>query len=117
MLDLAAAAGLEVLAGARVLDVYPVLPLVANEPLGVGALSYAGGLTIGIAADPDVYPDLDILCAAIRDELRNLGLPTLPPLEGSVLAAPARPTAAASARSAAPRAVQRLSAGQLERRS
>ena len=27
------------LAGARVLEVFPVLPLIANEPLGVGALS------------------------------------------------------------------------------
>jgi hypothetical protein len=42
------------LGGARVLEVSPVLPLIANEPLGVGALSYAGALTIGIAADRDV---------------------------------------------------------------
>jgi hypothetical protein len=70
------------LAGARVLDVYPVLPLVANEPLGVGAISYAGDLTIGITADPGVYPDLDALSGAIRDDLLSLGVATLPPFEG-----------------------------------
>ena len=44
------------LAGAGVLEVFPVLPLIANEPLGVGALSYAGALTIGITADRDAFP-------------------------------------------------------------
>jgi WS/DGAT/MGAT family acyltransferase len=65
------------LAGARALDVVPILPLVANEPLGVCALSYAGALIIGITVDPDAYPDLEVLVAAMRDELRALGLPTL----------------------------------------
>jgi WS/DGAT/MGAT family acyltransferase len=64
------------LAGARVLNVSPLLPLVANEPLGVGALSYAGALTIGIVADRDAFPDLDVLAAAMRDELRAFGLHT-----------------------------------------
>ena len=45
------------LAGARVLEVSPVLPLVANEPLGVGALSYAGAFNIGVVADRDAFPD------------------------------------------------------------
>jgi diacylglycerol O-acyltransferase len=66
------------LAGARLLEVFPVLPLVANEPLGIGALSYAGALTIGIAADRDAFPDLELLTVAMRDELHALGLPTLP---------------------------------------
>ncbi len=64
------------LAGAPVLEVFPVLPLIANEPLGVGALSYAGALTIGIAADRDAYPDLDVLAAAMCDELHALGVAT-----------------------------------------
>jgi WS/DGAT/MGAT family acyltransferase len=66
------------LAGARILEIFPLLPLVANEPLGVGALSYAGALTIGIAVDRDAYPDLDDLAAAMRDELQSLGLPIDP---------------------------------------
>ena len=52
------------LAGARVLEVFPVLPLIANEPLGVGALSYAGALTIGITADRDAFPDVDVFGTA-----------------------------------------------------
>lgn len=67
-------------AGARILEVFPLLPLVANEPLGVGALSYAGALTIGIAADRDAFADLDVLAAAIGEELRGLGLTTRPAL-------------------------------------
>jgi hypothetical protein len=62
------------LCGARVLEVFPVLPLIANEPLGVGALSYAGQFGIGVAADRDAYPDLDVFVAGAREELRSLGV-------------------------------------------
>ena len=64
------------LAGARVLEVVPVMPLVANEPLGVAALSYAGALTFGVAADRDAFPDIEVLAAAMRDELEALGIGT-----------------------------------------
>ena len=60
------------LAGARVREVYPILPLVANQPLGVGALSYAGSFTIGVVADRDVVPDLDVFVGAMRSELAAL---------------------------------------------
>ena len=66
------------LAGARVLEVFPVLPLIANEPLGVGALSYAGAFSIGIVADQDAYPDLDVFVAGARKELEALGVATYP---------------------------------------
>jgi WS/DGAT/MGAT family acyltransferase len=62
------------LCGARVVEVFPVLPLIANEPLGVGALSYAGELTIGVLADRDAYPDLDVFVAGACEELRALGV-------------------------------------------
>jgi WS/DGAT/MGAT family acyltransferase len=62
------------LCGARLLEVFPVLPLIANEPLGVGALSYAGELHIGVIADRDAYPDLDIFVAGACEQLRALGL-------------------------------------------
>jgi diacylglycerol O-acyltransferase / wax synthase len=61
------------LAGAEVLEAFPLLPLVGNEPLGVGALSYAGTWGIGIAADREAFPDIDIFAAAVRDELTALG--------------------------------------------
>jgi diacylglycerol O-acyltransferase len=60
------------LAGARVLEVFPVLPLIARVTLGVGALSYAGQLNITVVADRDAVPDLDTFTAAARSELRAL---------------------------------------------
>ena len=66
------------LAGAQVPEVFPLLPLIANEPLGVGALSYAGTFTIGVVADRDAYPDLDAFAAGLREELHALGVPTHP---------------------------------------
>jgi WS/DGAT/MGAT family acyltransferase len=81
------------LAGAEILDVFPLLPLVANEPLGVGALSYAGALTIGIAADRDAYPDLDVLVKAMLGELEALGVQTNPALDQPVEATAGSPPA------------------------
>jgi diacylglycerol O-acyltransferase len=66
------------LAGGRVLEVFPILPLIANEPLGVGALSYAGTFAIGVVADQDAYPDLDAFAAGLGEELQALGVPTHP---------------------------------------
>ena len=66
------------LCGARVLEVFPVLPLIANEPLGVGALSYAGAFNIGVVADRDICPDLDVFAAGMRDGLHALGLRSSP---------------------------------------
>jgi diacylglycerol O-acyltransferase / wax synthase len=58
--------------GARVLEVFPVLPLIANVTLGVGALSYAEQFNLTVVADRDAYPDLDVFVAGARDELRVL---------------------------------------------
>jgi diacylglycerol O-acyltransferase / wax synthase len=66
------------LAGARVLEVIPVLPLIANEPLGVGALSYAGAFNVGVVADRNAYSDLDVFVAGARGELDTLGVSIRP---------------------------------------
>jgi WS/DGAT/MGAT family acyltransferase len=60
------------LAGARVLEVFPILPLVADVTLGVGALSYAGQLAITVVADRDTIPDLDAFVTGAGEELRAL---------------------------------------------
>jgi diacylglycerol O-acyltransferase len=60
------------LASARVLEVFPVLPLIANVSLGVGALSYAGQFNIMAVADQDACPDLDVFAASAQDELAAL---------------------------------------------
>lgn len=60
------------LAGARLLEVFPVLPLIGKVSLGVGAMSYAGQFNITAVADQDAYPDLDAFAAGVRDELHTL---------------------------------------------
>jgi diacylglycerol O-acyltransferase / wax synthase len=60
------------LAGAQLLEVFPVLPLIGNVSLGVGAMSYAGQFNIMAVADKDSYPDLDIFIAGARKELQDL---------------------------------------------
>jgi hypothetical protein len=63
------------LAGAPVLEVFPILPLLGNQPIGVGAVSYAGTLGIGVTVDRHEASGLAALVAGMRDELRSLGSP------------------------------------------
>jgi diacylglycerol O-acyltransferase len=64
------------LAGARLLEVFPVLPLISNVSLGVGALSYAEQFNITVVADQDAYPDLDVFTTSAQNELRALARST-----------------------------------------
>jgi hypothetical protein len=47
------------LAGARVEEVFPVVPILGNITIGIGAMSYAGQFNITIVADEATCPDLD----------------------------------------------------------
>jgi hypothetical protein len=60
------------LAGARLLEVFPLLNQLGNQTLGVGALSYADRFSILAVADRDAVPDLDAFAAGAREELRSL---------------------------------------------
>lgn len=64
------------LAGAPLLELIPVIPLIGKISLGVGALSYAGQFNIGVVADRDAHPDLEVFVSAMTEELRALGLST-----------------------------------------
>ena len=64
------------LAGAPLLELIPVIPLIGKVSLGVGAISYAGQFNIGVIADRDAHPDLEVLVSAMNEELRALGLST-----------------------------------------
>jgi diacylglycerol O-acyltransferase / wax synthase len=66
------------LAGARVLKVFPVLPLLAKVSLSVGALSYAGQFNIMAVADRAACPDLDVFAGSARAELRALTATNVP---------------------------------------
>ncbi|GAA4286387.1 wax ester/triacylglycerol synthase domain-containing protein [Georgenia daeguensis] len=60
------------LAGAHLLEIFPVLNLVGRVGLGVGALSYDGALEICVTADRDGCPDLDVFVDGARRELALL---------------------------------------------
>jgi diacylglycerol O-acyltransferase len=66
------------LAGARMLEVFPILPLIWKVPLGIGAMSYAGQFNIMAVADADACPDLDVFAEGAREEMYALGVSTSP---------------------------------------
>lgn len=59
--------------GARMLECYPLVPLFANQALGIALFSYAGKLHWGFNADWDAVPDLHELVEAVQHELTALG--------------------------------------------
>jgi diacylglycerol O-acyltransferase / wax synthase len=60
------------LAGAQLLEAFPVLPLIAKVSLGVGGLSYAGQFNIIAIADRTICPDLEVFATSARNELQAL---------------------------------------------
>jgi WS/DGAT/MGAT family acyltransferase len=64
------------LAGAPLLEVFPVVPLTGNITVGVGALSYAGQFNLTAVADRDACPDIDVFARGVRDALQALAAPT-----------------------------------------
>jgi hypothetical protein len=48
------------LLGARVTEVYPVLALADGVGLALGAMTWAGTMSVGILADASLVPDADI---------------------------------------------------------
>jgi hypothetical protein len=59
-------------AGARLLEVFPVVPIMANVSVGVGALSYAGQFNLTAVADRELCPDLEVLAKGVRRSLDAL---------------------------------------------
>jgi diacylglycerol O-acyltransferase / wax synthase len=59
-------------AGARLLEVFPVVPIVGNVSIGVGALSYAGQFNITAVADREACPDIEVFAAGVRRSLETL---------------------------------------------
>jgi WS/DGAT/MGAT family acyltransferase len=58
--------------GAEVLEVRPIMPLAPGRSLSVAAVSYNGGVSIGLTADPQRIPDLDDLAEAITQGFAEL---------------------------------------------
>ena len=59
-------------AGARMLAMYPVVPLAKNQALSIGLTSYDGGVFYGLNADRDAMPDVEVLAACIEESLAEL---------------------------------------------
>jgi diacylglycerol O-acyltransferase len=60
------------LAGAEMLETYPVPPLLSGFSLSVGVTSYDGAVYYGISADRDALPDIDVLGQCVREALDEL---------------------------------------------
>ncbi|HEX6659341.1 MAG TPA: wax ester/triacylglycerol synthase family O-acyltransferase, partial [Ilumatobacter sp.] len=67
------------LLGSRITEIIPVVPLGGNLTLGVAALSYAGRLVLGLHADADACPDVDLVAHGIERAFRDLGEPVARP--------------------------------------
>ena len=83
--------------GARMLEVFPVVPLAGNLSVGIAAFSYGNQLSVGILADRDGCADIDVLASGIRRGF-------------SAIVAAATATATATAPGARPRPARRVSA-------
>ena len=59
-------------AGARMLSMYPVVPLAKGQAVSCGLTSYDGGVFYGLNADRDAMPDIDVLATLIEESLAEL---------------------------------------------
>ena len=59
-------------AGARMLEMYPVVPLAKGQAVSVGVTSYDGGVYYGLNADRDAMPDVDVLAGLMEESLAEL---------------------------------------------
>lgn len=60
--------------GARILELFPLVPLVGNTTIGVGALSYAGQFNLTVVADYDACPDVDVFVEGVGRSLNRMGV-------------------------------------------
>ncbi len=60
------------MAGARMLEIYPHVPLADNLGLGVALLSYDGKLCWGFNADYDLVPDLAGFVSNVRQSFEEI---------------------------------------------
>ena len=72
------------LAGARLTRLVFWVPQAGSVGLGVSILSYAGDITVGVAADRNVIPDPSLITAAVEAELQDLARVSLA-VEGELL--------------------------------
>lgn len=59
-------------AGARMLEMFPVVPLAKGQALAIGLTSYNGGVYYGFNGDRDAMPDVDVLAGMVDESLHEL---------------------------------------------
>jgi diacylglycerol O-acyltransferase / wax synthase len=59
-------------AGAKMLEMFPVVPLSKNQGLAIGVTSYDGGVYFGLTADRDAMTDVEGVAAMIEESLDEL---------------------------------------------
>jgi diacylglycerol O-acyltransferase / wax synthase len=59
-------------AGARMTEMFPILPLGPGQGVSIGITSYDGGVFYGVNGDRDAMPDVDVLAALIEQSLAEL---------------------------------------------
>lgn len=57
---------------ARMVEMYPVMPLVRNQALAIGVTSYHGGVYFGLNGDRKAVSDVDLLAGMIEESLEEL---------------------------------------------
>jgi diacylglycerol O-acyltransferase / wax synthase len=60
------------LAGRKMLDPFPMVPLAKNQALGIALLSYAGKINFGLVGDWDLMWDIDEFADDLRRSLEEL---------------------------------------------
>jgi hypothetical protein len=68
------------LAGARLLELFPMVSLMGNLTLAVAALSYDGQLNLTAVADQDTCPDVEVFAEGVRSALDELARSVLVPV-------------------------------------
>ena len=71
------------LAGRRLLESFPYIPLFASVRVAVAIFSYDGALSFGVSGDYDTSPDIDVLCQGIEHGLKELVALAQPPGAGT----------------------------------
>jgi diacylglycerol O-acyltransferase / wax synthase len=59
-------------AGARLVSYYPLSAIAEGQGLNITVMSYGGSLHVGLIADRDLVPDLDLMAGYLDDELKAL---------------------------------------------
>jgi hypothetical protein len=58
--------------GRRLQEMFPMVPLAANQALGIAIMSYDGQLNFGLNADYDALPDIERLAQDLTEAIAEL---------------------------------------------